>query len=226
MRLLITAGPTHEPVDPVRYLANRSSGKMGFALAAEAACRGWQVDLIAGPVSLSTPEGVQRTDVETARDMAAAVAKALPACDAAIFAAAVADFRPADPAPRKIAKANAPDAIPLVANPDILGSARAPFGFCGVLVGFAAETQDLLENARAKLLRKQCDMLVANRVDIPGQGFGSDLNEITLLFPEGPPLPLALATKTELAAAILDHMPEHPHSSFSFACNSGKNGMS
>ncbi len=170
-RILVTAGPTHEPIDPVRYLANRSSGRQGFAIAAACAAAGAEVMLVAGPVALPTPPGVRRLDVETARDMAAAVEAALPA-DVAILVAAVADWR-AEPAPAKLKKRRGqpPAPLALIENPDILaglaGSPRRP----ALLIGFAAETDDLLGHARAKLAAKRCDWIVAN--DVSGQGEAS-----------------------------------------------------
>jgi phosphopantothenoylcysteine decarboxylase/phosphopantothenate--cysteine ligase len=163
--ILITAGPTHEPIDPVRYIANRSSGKQGFAIAEALAELGARVTLIAGPVALATPAGVTRIDVETAREMAAAVEAALPA-DAAILVAAVADWR-AEASGLKIKKSGAPPALALVENPDILAtlsrSARRP----RLVVGFAAETNDVVAHAQAKLARKGCDWIVANDVSGP-----------------------------------------------------------
>ena len=166
-RVLVTAGPTHEPIDPVRYIANRSSGRQGFAIAAAAAEMGAQVHLIAGPVHLPTPAGVVRVDVETAQQMAAAVDAALPA-DVAILVAAVADWRVADAADQKIKKTG--DALPaltLVENPDILARLAADPRRPALLIGFAAETQDIVEHARAKLARKRCDWIVANDVSGP-----------------------------------------------------------
>ncbi len=166
-RVLVTAGPTHEPIDPVRYIANRSSGRQGFAIAAAAAEMGAQVHLIAGPVHLPTPAGVVRIDVETAQQMAAAVDAALPA-DVAILVAAVADWRVADAADQKIKKTG--DALPaltLVENPDILARLAADLRRPALLIGFAAETQDIVEHARAKLARKRCDWIVANDVSGP-----------------------------------------------------------
>ena len=154
--IIVTAGPTHEPIDPVRYIANRSSGKQGFAIAAALAAKGAQVTLIAGPVTLDTPPGVTRIDVETAREMAAAVDAALPA-DAAIMVAAVADWR-VESAAQKIKKgADGPPTLTLVENPDILATlARSPQR-PKLIIGFAAETENVIENAKAKLARKGCD---------------------------------------------------------------------
>ncbi len=176
--ILVTAGPTHEPIDPVRYLANRSSGKQGFAIAAALAARGARVTLIAGPVTLDTPAGVTRIDVETAREMAAAVEAALPA-DAAVLVAAVADWR-VESVGQKIKKGtDAPPTLHLVENPDILaGLARSPQR-PRLLVGFAAETERVLEHAIAKRARKRIDWIVAN--DVSGDVMGGATNTVHLV---------------------------------------------
>jgi phosphopantothenoylcysteine synthetase/decarboxylase len=206
-RLLVTAGPTHEAIDPVRYLANRSSGKMGFALAARATARGWSCLLVAGPVHLPTPAGVERVDVVSAAEMYEAVADRAGSCDAAIHAAAVADFRPSRPAAGKIKKSgNDGLVLELTRTRDILGSMRGVFGFTGVLVGFAAETSNLLEEAERKYRAKGCDLLVANDVSRSDIGFGSDFNEVLLLSPDGAPEPLPRASKESIADAILDRV--------------------
>ena len=181
--IIVTAGPTHEPIDPVRYLANRSSGKQGFAIAAALAAKGARVTLIAGPVTLETPPGVTRIDVETARDMAAAVDAALPA-DAAILVAAVADWR-AESAGQKIKKdgSGTPPVLTLVENPDILATlARSPQR-PKLLIGFAAETENVIENAKAKLVRKGCDWIVAN--DVSGDVMGGDGNSVHIVTTDG-----------------------------------------
>ena len=181
--ILVTAGPTHEPIDPVRYIANRSSGKQGFAIADALARRGARVTLVAGPASLPTPTGVSRIDIETAREMAAAVEDALPA-DAAVLVAAVADWR-VEPSAGKIKKRSdgAPPALGLAENPDILAglarSARRP----GLLIGFAAETENVVEHAREKLERKGCDWIVAN--DVSGDVMGGSENAVHLVTPSG-----------------------------------------
>ena len=207
--VLITAGPTFEPVDPVRFLGNRSSGKMGFALAAEAARRGARVILVAGPVALPTPSGVTRVDVGTAREMERAVhehagsADLIPP-DLIIMAAAVADFRPRRAAERKIKKEDGGlPAIELEENPDILAGLRAAAPRA-VLVGFAAETNDLERHARAKLARKGADFLVANDVSRTDIAFGSGDNEVTVYRREGEPVFLSRRPKGELAASLLD----------------------
>jgi phosphopantothenoylcysteine decarboxylase/phosphopantothenate--cysteine ligase len=210
VRVLVTAGPTHEPLDPVRYLGNRSSGRMGFALAAEAARRGAQVALVAGPVALPTPAGVTRIDVATAREMEQAVAGVAAAIDLAILAAAVADFRPRQVAPEKIKRSRVPPGglvVELEENPDILAGLRAKAPGA-VLVGFAAETADLEANARAKLAAKDADFLVANDVSRRDIAFGSDANEVTVFRRRGEPLFLARRPKAALAAALLDLFAE------------------
>lgn len=184
MKLLITAGPTREPLDPVRYLTNRSSGKMGYALAHAFAAAGHHVLLVSGPTDLDVPHGIDFLPVETAAEMHDAVRRHLFRMDAAVFAAAVADYRPAKVAGEKIKKSGETLELQLVRNPDILGEARDKMNFQGVLVGFAAETEHLESHARDKLRRKRCDLIVANDVSKPGIGFDSDRNELLLVFPE------------------------------------------
>ncbi len=184
--LLVTAGPTHEPIDPVRYIANRSSGKQGFAIAGALAALGARISLIAGPVSLPTPPGVNRIDVETAREMAAAVDAALPA-DAAIMVAAVADWHvvAADAANQKIKKRadGIPPSFALAENPDILATLATSPRRPRLLIGFAAETQDVVNLAKAKRMRKGCDWIVAN--DVSGDVMGGANNSIHLITAEG-----------------------------------------
>ena len=182
LHILVTAGPTHEPIDPVRYLANRSSGKQGFAIAAALAARGARVTLIAGPVTLATPAGVTRVDVETALEMEAAVAAALPV-DAAVLVAAVADWR-VDSAGQKIKKgAGGPPVLHLVENPDILaGLARSPQR-PRLLIGFAAETERVIAHATAKRARKQVDWIVAN--DVSGDVMGGAANSVHIVTEDG-----------------------------------------
>lgn len=208
MRFLITAGPTREPIDPVRYITNRSSGKMGYALAAAAKEAGHAVTLISGPTNLQQPAGVNFVPVETARQMFDAVAGVIKSHDVAIFSAAVADYRPAEVADEKIKKNEDHIALALEKTADILGSARIEFGFDGFLVGFAAETQNLLIEAQSKLRRKACDLVVANDVSKPGTGFDSDENEVTLCLPGGKALPLPRKAKTELAREIVRFIEE------------------
>jgi phosphopantothenoylcysteine decarboxylase/phosphopantothenate--cysteine ligase len=202
--VLVTAGPTHEPIDPVRFLGNRSSGRMGFALAAEAAGRGAAVTLIVGPVEIQTPPGrVTRIDVTTAAEMEAAVREHAPAADLVIMAAAVADFRPRSAAPEKIKKEGGAPTLELEATPDILAGLRA-LAPRAVVVGFAAETTDLDGHARAKLARKGVDFLVANDVSRRDIAFGSEANEVTVYRPQGEPVFLSRRPKRELAADLLD----------------------
>ena len=202
--LLVTAGPTHEPIDPVRYLANRSSGRQGFALAAAAARAGARVTLIAGPVALATPGGVERIDVQTARQMADAVAAALPA-DIAVLTAAVADWR-AEPRAAKIKKgADGPPALALTENPDILATlARSP-DRPALLVGFAAETHDVLDHARAKRRAKGCDWIVAN--DVSGDVMGGADNTVHLLTADGEEHWPTLS-KDEVARRLVDRIAD------------------
>jgi phosphopantothenoylcysteine decarboxylase/phosphopantothenate--cysteine ligase len=205
-RVVVTAGPTHEPIDDVRFLGNRSSGKMGFALAAAAARLGAEVTLVAGPVALSTPLGVaRRVDVESALEMQHALRAAAAGADVVVMAAAVADFRPAVRAAGKLSRrGDGATAVALAANPDLLAElGRARQGRQPVLVGFAAETGgDLVERARAKLREKGCDVIAANDVSAPGLGFGSDQNALTLVFADGRVVPLPTAAKETLAEAL------------------------
>lgn len=205
--VVITAGPTREPLDPVRYLSNHSSGKQGFALAAAAAEAGARVSLIAGPVALPTPKDVERIDVLTAREMLAAAEQCCRAgADVFIGVAAVADYRPATPAEQKIKKtdADAGFTLTLVENPDIIatiaGSTPRPF-----TVAFAAETEQLVAHARAKLLRKKVDMVVANDVSRTDIGFGSDDNGVTLVTAEGDE-ELPAMPKTALARLLVERI--------------------
>ncbi|MEO5707089.1 MAG: phosphopantothenoylcysteine decarboxylase [Alteraurantiacibacter sp.] len=177
--VLITAGPTHEAIDPVRYLANRSSGKQGFAIAAAAAAAGARVTLVSGPVHLATPPGVDRIDVESAEDMSKAVKDALPA-DCAIMVAAVADWRPRDFQPEKMKKrGSAPPALMLAENPDILAMVAASSKRPDLLIGFAAETEHVIENARKKRKSKGVDWIVAN--DVSGDVMGGDRNKVHVI---------------------------------------------
>jgi phosphopantothenoylcysteine decarboxylase / phosphopantothenate---cysteine ligase len=179
--ILVTAGPTHEPIDPVRVIANRSSGRQGFAVAAAAAERGARVTLVAGPVTLETPDGVERIDVETAGQMADAVMRALP-CDAAVLVAAVADWR-VEPAARKLKKEEGPPDLAWERTPDILANLAASPRRPGLLVGFAAETGAVEEAAASKRSRKGCDWIVAN--DVSGDVMGGDTNKVHLITGEG-----------------------------------------
>ncbi len=181
-RVIVTAGPTHEPIDPVRYIANRSSGKQGFAIAEALAVLGADVRLIAGPVMLPTPAGVTRVDVETAREMAGAVDAALPA-DAAVMVAAVADWRVDSAAGQKIKKGEAQPALTLIENPDILATLGRSDRRPGLLIGFAAETEHVIDHATAKLARKNADWIVAN--DVSGDVMGGDANTVHLVTRDG-----------------------------------------
>ena len=207
MRILVTAGPTREPIDPVRFLTNRSSGKMGYELAAAFAHAGHQVLLVSGPTTLDVPDHVDFLPVESAAEMYQAVAHHLGRMDIAVFAAAVADYTPATVAPEKIKKSSATLTLELVKTPDILGSARSPLGFTGTLVGFAAETENLEANARHKLTRKGCDLIIANDVSKPGIGFDSDHNEVILVHPEHTEA-LPPASKHDLAHQLVQAILE------------------
>ena len=205
LRVVVTAGPTREPVDPVRYLGNRSSGKMGFAVAQAASRAGASVTLVAGPVGLPTPAGVRRVDVETAAQMHAATIDAVDDCDIFIAAAAVADYRPAQVAGEKIKKQAAKLNVELERTSDILAEVAAleggPF-----TVGFAAETDDVAGYAREKLASKKLDMIAANRVG-EGLAFGTDDNELELLWPDGG-VRLPRAPKSELAQQLIAQIAE------------------
>ncbi len=184
MTILITAGPTREPIDPVRYLSNYSSGKMGYAIAEAAARDHHRVILISGPTSLEIPSGVDYLPVETADEMAEAVSVWLGVADIAIMTAAVADYRVKDISLQKRKKDPDRDemTLELIKNRDILAEARSVHQFPGLLVGFAAETESLIENAQAKLARKGCDLLMAN--DVSNSVFGSDQNTLVAVFPD------------------------------------------
>lgn len=184
MKILITAGPTREPIDPVRYLTNRSSGKMGYALAASAAKRGHQVTLISGPTTLDIPESVDFLPIESAEEMYQAVEGHIGRQDIAIFAAAVADYTPSIVADQKIKKIDDGLTLELRRTKDILGSARSVMGFKGSLIGFAAETENLETNARGKLERKGCDLVIANDISRKDIGFDSSENEVLLIYPD------------------------------------------
>lgn len=207
MNILVTAGPTREPIDPVRYLTNRSSGKMGYELAAAFAHAGHTVLLVSGPTALDVPDGVDFLPVETAAEMHAAVSHHLGRMQVAVFAAAVADYTPATVAPGKIKKSGDSLTLELVKTADILGSAREPLGFTGTLVGFAAETEHLESNAREKLTRKRCDLIIANDVSKPGIGFDSDHNEVLLVYPDRRE-PLPPASKHDLAHQLVQAILE------------------
>ena len=205
--VLVTAGPTWEAIDPVRYIANRSSGKQGFAIAAAVAALGARVTLVAGPVALKTPAGVSRIDVESAHDMAKAVQRALPA-DVAVMVAAVADWRPKEYRGEKIKKrGDAPPALLLTENPDILTNVAGGTNRPELVIGFAAETQDVIENAKAKRKRKVADWIVAN--DVSGDVMGGDLNRVHIVSADGvesldemPKSAVAMALAERIAASL------------------------
>ena len=201
--VVVTSGPTHEPIDPVRYIANRSSGKQGHAIAAAARAAGAEVTLISGPVALADPPGVATIHVETARDMQQAVEAALPA-DIFISAAAVADWRTPEAAPGKLKKgAAATQTLPLIENPDILAAVgRRKQDRPALVVGFAAETEQLVEHAQEKRLAKGCDLIVANNVGAGANVFGGDRNEVTLIAADGMERWPSLS-KAEVAAKLV-----------------------
>ena len=205
-RVVVTAGPTREAVDPVRVLTNRSSGKMGYALAAAAWRRGFDVQLISGPVGVTPPLDVEYTAIETAEDMATAVRAALPDADALVMAAAVADFRPANPANAKMKKDNAPDSLALEKAPDILRTSREHRRKGSVVIGFALETENLLENGRKKLEGKDLDLIVINSASENGAGFESDTNRVTLMSRDGSTEDVPLQSKDAVAEIIIDKL--------------------
>jgi phosphopantothenoylcysteine decarboxylase/phosphopantothenate--cysteine ligase len=205
-KFLITAGPTREAIDPVRYISNHSSGKMGVALAAAAWRRGAEVTLVAGPMTAADPTGATVDRVESTEEMATSVAKHLKTADVLIMAAAPADFRPAIPASSKIKKGKKPPAIPMATTTDILRSTASKRKKGSVIVGFALETEDALKHGAAKLKDKSLDMIVVNDATEPGAGFGVDTNRVTLLERGGKPEALPLLSKDAVADAILDRV--------------------
>jgi phosphopantothenoylcysteine decarboxylase / phosphopantothenate---cysteine ligase len=208
--VVVTAAGTREPLDPVRFLGNRASGKMGFAVAAAAAARGATVHLVAGPTQLPTPAGVTRHDVVTARDMHGAVLDLAAGADVVVKAAAVADFRPASASTEKLKKADGVPTIELVPNPDILadlGQRKREAGGVGpLLVGFAAETSEVEARGAEKLARKGADLLVANDVAAPDTGFEVDTNRVVILSSDGQRVAVDLASKRAVADRILDEV--------------------
>jgi phosphopantothenoylcysteine decarboxylase/phosphopantothenate--cysteine ligase len=219
--VLVTAGPTHEPIDPVRFLGNRSSGKMGFAIAAEAARRGARTVLVAGPVALPTPAGVERHDVETALEMEAVVRREAPSADLVIMSAAVADFRPHRYADRKIKRHEGTPEIELVPNPDILASLPeiAP---AALRVGFAAETELSDVEAQRKLATKRADLLVANDVSRGDIGFGAEENEVVVHAPDAEPVRISRRPKIAVAVALLDLIQQRFESGEREAANAAR----
>lgn len=209
LRVLITAGPTREAIDPVRYIGNRSSGKMGYALAAEAWRMGAEVVLVSGPSVLDPPTGVTVRRVESAAQMLDAVSAEVRDADLLVMAAAIADFRPADPAEQKIKKGeSAPDTIELEATADVLRSTIDKRKKNAVVVGFALETEDAVENGRQKMEAKKLDLLVANDATEDGAGFEVDTNRVILLDPAGGRDDLPLLSKTAVATRILERAAE------------------
>lgn len=208
-RVVVTAGPTREILDPVRFLSNPSSGRQGFALAQAALDRGAAVTLVAGPVALPTPVGAERVDVTTAQEMHDAVLSAVERADALLMAAAVADYRPAEATPQKIKKEKGGLTLDLVRTPDTLSAVaqqRAEVGYPRLVVGFAAESENLVENARAKLEAKRLDLIVANDVTAPDAGFGVETNRVVLIGRDGSVEELPLMSKGAVAEAILERV--------------------
>lgn len=200
--VLVTAGPTREALDPIRFFSNRSTGKMGYAIARQAAAMGARVTLVSGPTSLSCPPGVERIQVTTALDMYEAVMENLPSADIVIKAAAVADYRPEEISPEKIKKTPGPLTVKLVKNPDILLEIGQKKGE-RFLVGFAAETANVESYARDKMARKNLDMIVANDVTAEGAGFGTDTNLVTFYFSDGTSRRLPMMSKGDVAKELL-----------------------
>jgi len=206
-RVVVTAGPTREAIDPVRFVSNHSSGRMGVSVAAAAWRRGASVTLVAGPLAVPPPVGVSLVHVDSTEEMRVAVERELANADVLVMAAAPSDYRPAEPAMSKLKKNGRPRAIELEENADILGSTRAARRDGAVVVGFALETDDLIENARRKLDAKALDLIVLNDAKEPGAGFGVETNRVTLLS-RGTQEPerLPLLTKAEVADVILDRV--------------------
>jgi len=203
-RIVVTAGGTQEPIDPVRHISNRSSGKMGYAIAEAARDRGATVSLIAAPTSLPDPVGMEVIHVETAAKMKAAVAKAVAQADALVMAAAVADYQPKTTAKAKIKRETPSLTLELVRTPDILAEAKGDF----IKVGFAAESENVVANAKKKLEKKQLDLIVANDITDPSSTFGSDTNKVTIIDQDGKAEELPLLSKREAADKILDRVVE------------------
>ena len=202
LRILVTAGPTREAIDPVRFISNPSTGRMGYAVAAAAVGHGHDVRLVTGPVALDTPDGVDPIRVTTARQMLEAVRRHLAWCNALVMAAAVCDWRPAVAAEHKLKKTEMPDSLPLERTPDILREV-ADLKADRIYVGFAAETRDLESEGRRKLQEKNLDMIVANRVGVEDSGFGAETNS-AMIVTAGAVERLPLMKKNELAARIIE----------------------
>jgi phosphopantothenoylcysteine decarboxylase/phosphopantothenate--cysteine ligase len=206
-RVLITAGPTYEKIDPVRFIGNYSSGKMGYALAEECAKRGWEVELVSGPTKLEVKHpNIRRTDVESAAEMYEAATALFPSCNAAIMCAAVADFTVDAVAAEKIKRGESGLELNLVPTRDIAAALGAQKRADQRLVGFALETVNELAHAQEKLRRKQLDFIVLNSLNDAGAGFQHDTNKVTIIPAEGAPVPFALKSKTEVANDILDYL--------------------
>ena len=206
MHIVISAGPTREAIDPVRYITNRSTGKMGYAIAEAARERGLLVTLVSGPVNLLPPEGVDVINIESAADMAKAMKTSAQTADIIVMAAAVADYRPRQYSTSKVKKSDGDMCIELERTEDVLLSLGKNKRPGQILVGFAAETDDLLKNAQGKLERKNLDYIAANIVGVPGRGFAADNNAITLIGRDGSQTEFALQSKKDLAGALLDHI--------------------
>ena len=204
LKALVTAGPTREPIDPVRFVSNRSSGRMGYAIAAALSRRGARVTLVSGPTALGTPYGVERIDVETSAQMAEEVSRRFPKSDVLWMSAAVADFRPRTVLPHKASKRDGPPQIQWTATEDVLAAAGAAKTRRQIVVGFAAETRRMLDHARAKLREKHLDFIVANDVSKPGAGFDGETNAVTLISAGGPARRLPLASKAEIAEELVE----------------------
>lgn len=206
LRVTVTAGPTQEPLDPVRFLSNHSTGKMGYSIARCAQMRGAEVTLISGPVALAPVENVKLVPIKTARDMRAAVLDALPQSDFVIKAAAVGDYRPAQESKDKIKKKDGAVTLELQRNPDILAEIGTLRRDDQVICGFSMETRDLIENSTKKLRKKNCDVIVANNLKVKGAGFTGDTNVVTLLDRDGHVEPLELMQKDDVADVLLDRL--------------------
>jgi phosphopantothenoylcysteine decarboxylase/phosphopantothenate--cysteine ligase len=208
-KFVVTAGPTQEPIDPVRFISNFSSGKQGFALAQAALDKGAKVTLIAGPVNLSTPIGVDRIDVKTSMEMNAAVLAEVKDADALVMAAAVSDYSPKDVMENKIKKGTGNLSLNLKMNPDILSNVselRSKTQKPAVCVGFSAESQNLKENAKNKMLHKNLDLMVANDITASDSGFNVNTNRVTLLYPDGRSEDLPLMSKFEVSDTVMERI--------------------
>ncbi|MFP6581227.1 MAG: bifunctional phosphopantothenoylcysteine decarboxylase/phosphopantothenate--cysteine ligase CoaBC [Candidatus Hydrogenedentota bacterium] len=204
--ILITSGANHEPIDPVRYIGNRSSGKMGYAIADEALARGARVTVITGPADVAPPVAAEVIEVQTAQEMCNAVLEYMGDADVIIGAAAVADYRVAEPATQKMKRDGSAISLDLIENPDIIGTVGAKKRENQVVIGFAAETNDLIANAKKKLEKKKLDMIVANTVGTPESGFGSDTVDARFLYRDGTIQEQPMLLKTELAERLMDNV--------------------